>query len=59
MLEPECQGGWTECQTCHTENGRKPVKQFDHNTTHFPLTGKHMDLDCAKCHKTVLANTGV
>ncbi len=40
----------TDCQRCHSEEGWKPVRGFDHARTQFPLTGKHARLDCAKCH---------
>jgi hypothetical protein len=39
--------------------GWKPLKPFDHSTTHFPLTGKHHDVECAKCHKPTSANAKV
>jgi hypothetical protein len=45
-----------ECQTCHDYNHWKPVKTFDHSTTHFPLTGKHENVECAKCHKPTQAD---
>jgi NMD protein affecting ribosome stability and mRNA decay len=39
----------TTCEVCHDTvlwtNGR-----FDHNTTAFPLTGKHTTTPCASCH---------
>jgi formate-dependent nitrite reductase cytochrome c552 subunit len=31
-------------------------ERFDHNTTNFPLTGKHTKVDCAGCHKTTIEN---
>jgi hypothetical protein len=34
----------------------KPSK-FDHNTTNFKLTGKHLILDCSFCHKGVFSGT--
>jgi hypothetical protein len=41
-----------ECAECHTVNGWKPslfgVKE--HDTTQYPLKGKHAQVDCAKCH---------
>ena len=33
------------------------AKKFDHGTTRFPLTGKHLKNDCADCHKTMLEKT--
>ncbi len=39
----------TNCGSCH-----KPTKWsnvfYDHNTTSFPLVGKHTTLTCASCH---------
>lgn len=45
-------GGITTCQDCHdTENWK--AEKFDHNTAAFKLDGKHVDVPCAKCHKSV------
>ena len=44
----------TDCAKCHQEKGWVSVKSmdfFDHNVTDFPLQGKHVDVDCKKCHK--------
>jgi len=38
-----------DCATCHTETAWKKVA-FDHAKARFPLTGKHVPLQCAKCH---------
>lgn len=41
-----------ECAECHTVDGWKPslfgVKE--HDTSKYPLKGKHAKVDCAKCH---------
>jgi hypothetical protein len=41
-----------ECAECHTVDGWKPslfgVKE--HDTSKYPLKGKHVSVDCAKCH---------
>ena len=37
------------CTDCHVVSSFSAVR-FDHATTRFPLTGKHMDLPCASCH---------
>jgi hypothetical protein len=43
--------GITNCIECHeTENWR--ASKFDHNTTAFRLDGKHINVTCAKCHKS-------
>ncbi len=39
-----------KCAECHTESDWKEAK-FDHETTKFPLTGKHTDVKCTDCHK--------
>lgn len=42
------------CATCHVETGFVAVKlmtAFDHNSTDFPLVGKHVGVDCKLCHK--------
>jgi Cytochrome c7 and related cytochrome c len=39
------------CTLCHNETKWKDFK-FDHNSqSRFSLNGKHMTLECAKCHK--------
>ncbi len=42
--------GVNNCESCHTNDNWKPDK-FDHNNTRFKVDGKHLGLDCAKCHK--------
>ena len=37
------------CETCHNTI-QWPGAVFDHNTTKFPLTGKHTTVACATCH---------
>ena len=43
-----------ECKKCHSESDWKAFerKAFDHNLAKFQLTGKHVDVACAKCHGT-------
>jgi hypothetical protein len=31
-------------------------ERFDHNTTRFPLTGKHAKVECASCHTATIEN---
>ena len=38
------------CADCHTESDWKDAR-FDHDTTKFALTGKHVDAKCVDCHK--------
>jgi len=40
----------TSCGTCHSADAWLPAS-FDHSVTKFPLTGAHVSLDCAQCHK--------
>ncbi len=39
------------CTDCHGQNSWSPAT-FDHDQTNFPLTGKHLTLECVDCHKT-------
>ncbi len=41
----------TQCQDCHNESRWSSV-HFDHNKTHYPLTGKHQHVACHACHTT-------
>ena len=41
------------CESCHTTASWKKIpanEQFDHSKTKFPLLGKHVQVDCIKCH---------
>jgi len=42
-----------DCLQCHTYFGWKPAKKFDHDKANFKLTGKHPNVECAKCHPGV------
>lgn len=50
------QGFSKNCVLCHTTNGWSP-SSFDHATTAFPLTGKHVDASCTSCHTSGYAGT--
>jgi hypothetical protein len=39
-----------QCQQCHTLEAWKPASRFVHDRAKFRLTGKHVDVACAKCH---------
>ena len=41
-------GNW--CENCHKTSDWVELS-FDHGATHFPLTGKHTEVVCSKCHK--------
>jgi hypothetical protein len=47
--------GITDCIRCHVTSSWVP-ENFDHNTTNFPLTGKHVDVDCRACHTSSTVN---
>ncbi len=51
------------CVSCHSEHKGKDYDltglsrlQFDHTETGWPLTGKHADMDCPKCHSKTRKN---
>jgi hypothetical protein len=39
------------CAQCHDASHWKPVANFDHAKTSYPLTGRHAPVACAKCHE--------
>jgi RNase P subunit RPR2 len=41
-----------DCARCHTAEGWKNLglAGFDHSKTRFALTGKHLQVECARCH---------
>ena len=43
----------TTCLDCHSFEKWKPAAKFDHNKTDYPLTGRHKEIDCVKCHALV------
>ena len=45
----------TKCESCHNINSWQQAS-FDHNTTKFPLTGVHINVQCATCHQNGYAN---
>jgi len=45
--------GKTTCVNCHVFESWIPEK-FDHNTTAFPLEGKHAEIECSQCHVAVI-----
>jgi nitrate/TMAO reductase-like tetraheme cytochrome c subunit len=49
--------GETKCDNCHDFNNWKAVN-FHHDTTKFPLDGKHENVECSKCHKKVKTQKG-
>lgn len=43
-----------DCAACHSERGWKEPGKFDHDTSAFPLLGKHASTECKACHKSAL-----
>ncbi len=37
------------CYDCHPDGNDRPM-MFDHSMTEFPLTGAHINVECAQCH---------
>lgn len=48
-------GDETNCNKCHNSENWNPVN-FDHSKTRFLLTGKHLTIECGKCHKKAEKN---
>ncbi len=47
----------SDCYSCHSFDAFKPVNKFDHNKARYKLAGKHVDVDCAKCHPKTITET--
>ncbi len=45
----------TQCQDCHNTSAFIP-STFDHATTGFTLTGRHIGLECSSCHQGTTSN---
>lgn len=45
-----------ECGSCHVPTGWKPADKFDHARSAYPLTGKHVEVACDKCHLAARLN---
>jgi hypothetical protein len=50
------------CENCHTSAGWRPIRpvpEFDHNKTKYPLRGMHEKVQCTQCHiKPVFTDAG-
>jgi len=46
----------TDCSLCHTTVGWNNAT-FDHNQSSFPLTGSHVQVNCADCHASGYTGT--
>ena len=53
--EDRHKGQFTEaCSSCHTSDRWKPASKFSHDRSRYPLTGKHVHVDCNRCHNKTL-----
>lgn len=43
------------CSQCHTTDTFLTRLPFDHNSTDYPVVGKHSGLKCQECHKPTLS----
>src|SRR5450830_250980 len=43
-----------DCASCHSERSWKEPAKFDHDTSSFPLMGKHTKAECKDCHKSAM-----
>jgi len=39
-----------DCADCHTPADWRPATEFDHANSRYPLTGRHREVTCEKCH---------
>lgn len=50
------------CERCHSATSWKPIRpvpEFNHNETRFPLRALHVSVDCRQCHlKLVFSDVG-
>jgi hypothetical protein len=47
------------CRQCHTEESFQKIlnrKDFKHELTGYPLEGKHITVDCKKCHESKMTD---
>ncbi len=49
----------SDCARCHDVTQWKPVRTFDHATTKYPLTGRHQEVACARCHRPLAGDAKV
>jgi len=40
-----------DCAACHDTEAFAPASLFDHDETNYPLTGKHVEVECIECHQ--------
>ncbi len=56
--EPHQNQVGSDCKRCHTPAAWKPAAGFDHSRAAFPLTGRHLQVACQKCHASLSAAPG-
>lgn len=49
------QNGGADCARCHGFE-RWPINNFDHDKTAFKLEGRHAEIECSACHKSIEGN---
>lgn len=45
-----------DCARCHGEQAWKPAPGFSHEVTRYPLTGRHAEVACDRCHRPAEGN---
>jgi hypothetical protein len=46
-----------DCNSCHNNDRWKPASKFSHERSRYPLTGKHILVECTRCHTGVFAGS--
>ncbi len=46
------------CEECHNQRQWRPASRFDHDRSGFPLTGRHRQVACARCHAPTVPADG-
>ena len=46
----------SDCASCHDISTFQPASKFNHQSSSFPLRGKHSTVDCILCHKKSVYN---
>ena len=40
----------SNCNSCHAQGAWQPTRGFSHDRTRYALDGKHIGVECSKCH---------
>jgi hypothetical protein len=56
--DPHSNNFGQKCESCHNTSGWQNYakNKFDHNKTQYPLKGKHLSVNCEKCHGNSKSN---